>query len=324
MLIRLTKSNHSLQLSLLILLAIALWTRNFVAHTPIEIIEPQTFLYESLFGWTKTNMVLAKILAFMCVLLQAFLLNVIAKIHSVSKNSMFVALIYVVLMSVQNDWQMMQPFLIANFFIIGGYWYLFKIYDQKEPYEYVFNAAILFALASLLSASLLPFGLIMFWVFLSYPINKWREWLIAILGFGFPFFVVYLWASLTENLNMFSEFLIPMMDFDSLKTIVEMSLPTQIFVWFVCLISLIGIGFMQLRAKYNEIAQRKKITALMLGVFWIVCVAMFTSYTSTHLAALFAFFAFFIAEWFYRNDRQWLSEVIFYGFLVAAFTAQYL
>jgi hypothetical protein len=109
-----------------------------------------------------------------------------------------------------------------------------------------------------------------------------------------------------------------------LKTIVEMSLPTQIFVLFICLISLLGIGFMQLRAKYNEIAQRKKITALMLGVFWIICVAMLTSYTSTHLATASVFFAFFIAEWLYRNDRQWLSEVIFYGFLVAAFTAQYL
>jgi len=324
MLIRLTKSNHSLQLGLLILLVLALWIRNFVIHTPVEVIESQSFLYNSLFGWTKNHVLIAKILAFVCILLQAFLLSEIAKIHSISKNSMFIALIYVVLMSVQSDWQSMQPFLVSNFFIIGGYWYLFKIYDQKEPYGYVFNAAILFALASLFSASLLPFALIVFWIFLFYPINKWREWLIAILGFAFPFFVVYLWAFFTENLNVFSEFLIPTMDFDSLEKIVEMPLPTQIFILIALLLSVVGMGFMQLRAKYNEISQRKKITAIMLGVFWITTVAVFTSYTPIHLATLFMFSTFFIAEWLYRNERQWLSELLFYGFLVAAFGVQYL
>jgi len=324
MLIRLTKSNHSLQLSLLILLAIALWARNFVVHTPVELVESQTFLFDVLFGWTKTNMVLAKILAFVCVLLQAFLLSNIAKKHSVSKNSMFIALIYVVLMSAQSDWQTMQPFMITNFFIMGGYWYLFKIYDQKEPYEYVLNAAMLFAFASLFSASLLPFGLIITWIFLLYPVNKWREWIIAILGFGFPFLVVYLWAFFTENLDVFSEFTTPIMSFDNLEQITEMPLFTKIFLGFILAVSVVGIGFMQFRAKYNEIAQRKKSTAMILGVFWIISVAVFTSYTVTHLATFLLFSAFFIAEWFYRNERQWLSELMFYGFLIGAFSVQYL
>jgi hypothetical protein len=163
-----------------------------------------------------------------------------------------------------------------------------------------------------------------FLVFLFYPINKWREWLIAIFGFGFPFFAVYLWASLTENLNVFSEFSIPVMNFNGLEKIAEMSLTTQIFMLVVLLISLLGIGFMQLRAKFSEISQRKKITALMLGAFWIMFLGIFTSYNPTHLATLFIFSAFFIAEWFYRNEQQWLSELMFYGLLVIAFAVQYL
>ncbi|MCL2027875.1 MAG: hypothetical protein FWG79_05230 [Bacteroidales bacterium] len=324
MLIRLTKSNYSLQLGLLILLALSLWVRNFMVQEPIEIIEPQTFLYDSLFGWTKTNMLLAKILTLMCVLLQAFMLSEMVRVHSISKNSMSVALIYVVLLSVQNGWQVLQPFMISNFFVIGGIWYLFKIYNEKEPYEKVFNASILFALASLFSASLLPFGFIVFWIFLFYPINQWREWLIAILGFGFPFFIVFLWATLTENSDVFSEFSIQIMNFDSLEKITELSLSTQIFVSIVLVLSLVGIGFMQLRAKFSEISQRKKITAMMLGIFWMVSVGLFTSYTTTHLATLFIFSAFFIAEWLYRNERKWLSELVFYGFLIAAFGVQYL
>jgi hypothetical protein len=319
MLIRLTKSNHSLQLGLLILLALTLWIPNFVVQAPIKFSEPQTFLYNSLFGWTTTNILLAKILALVCVILQALMLSEIVKIHSISKNSMFIALIYIVLMSVQSDWQIIQPFLISNFFVMGSFWYLFKIYDQKEPFEYVFNAAVLLSIASLFSASLLFFGLIIPLVFLFYPINKWREWLIAVLGFGFPFLVVYLWASLTENLNVFSQFSTSIMNFKSLKSIVETSFLTQIFMLFVLVISLVGIGFMQLRAKYSEISQRKKNTAIMLGVFWIIVLAMFTPYTSTHLATLFVFSAFFIAEWLYRAERQWLSEIVFCAFLLIAF-----
>ena len=324
MLIRLTKSNHLLQLGLLILLALVFWTRNFVTLTPIETIEPQTFLYARLFSWTKDFIILAKILAFFCILLQAFMLSEIVKAHSVSKNSMFIALIYVVLMSVLCDWQTMQPFLISNFFVMGGLGYLFKIYDQKEPYEYVFNASLLFALAALFSASLLPFGLVIFLIFLTYPVNKWREWLIAILGFSFPFFVVYLWAALTENMNVFSEFSISTMDFDSLQKITDAPLPTKIFVSMILAFSLFGIGFMLLRAKYNEISQRKKITANMLSALWLIIIGVFTSYSSIHLATLFVFSAFFIAEWLYRNERQWVSEVIFYCFLIVAFGMRYL
>ena len=324
MLIRLTKSNHSAQLGLLILLILALWARNFVVITPTEIVEQQTLLYSALFGWTKTYIVLAKILAFVCVCLQAFILNEIVKAHSISKNSIFIALIYVVLMSAQSSWQTMQPFIISNFFILGAYWYLFKIYDRKEPYGFVFNASLLLALASLFSASLLPFGLITLWIFLAYPINQWREWVITIIGFSFPFFVMYLWASLTERLDVFSDFLIPILNFSGLKKLVEMPLFVQIFIAAAFVFSLVGVGFMRFRAKNNEISQRKKIVAIKMGVFWIVATALLTSYSPVHLATLFIFSAFFIAEWFYKSKQQWLPELLFVGFLVVAFGVQYL
>jgi hypothetical protein len=322
MLIRLTKSNHSAQFGLLILLALALWVRNFLVGTPPEIIEPQTVLYNALFGWTKTHIVLAKILAFVCVFLQAFMLNEIAKSHSISKNSIFIALIYVVLMSAQSDWQTMQPFLISNFFIIGGFSYLFKTYDRKEPYEFVFNTSFLFGLAALISASLLPFAMVVFLVFLAYPINKWREWLIAVIGFAFPFFVLFLWALLTENLEVFSDFSIPMLNFSGLEKIAETPLTFQIFMAVALMISLIGMGFVRL--KDNETSQRKKIVAIILGAFWIMVTALTTLYTSVHLATLFVFSAFFIAEWLYRIERKWLPELAFYGLLAAVFGVQYL
>ena len=323
MLIRLTKSNHSAQLGLLIFLILALWARNFVVYTPVEIIEPQTFLYSSLFGWTKTNFVLAKILAFVCIFLQAFWLNEIVRTHSLSKNPMFVGLIYGVLMSVQSDWQIMQPFLISNFFIIGGFSYVFKIYGQKEPYEFVFNASFLFALASLFSVSLLPFGLVLFWVFLAFSINKWREWLIAILGFAFPFFVLFLWALLTGNLDVFSEFSIPILNFAGLEKTIEAPLFNQIFIVTTLVISSVGTVFIRHRAKNIETSQRKKIAAIMLGAFWIAMIALLTFYTPIHLATLFVFSAFFIAEWLYRSERKWVPELVFYGFLVVALAVQY-
>jgi hypothetical protein len=322
MLIRLTKSNHSAQFGLLILLALALWVRNFVVHTSIEIIEPQTFLYTALFGWTKSNLVLAKILALVCVLLQAFWLNEIIRAHSLSKNPIFVALIYIVLMSAQSDWQVIQPFLISNFFIIGGFSYLFKTYDRKEPYQFVFDTSFLFGFAALISASLLPFAMVVFLVFLAYPINKWREWLIAVIGFAFPFFALYLWASLTENLEVFSEFSIPILNFSGLEKVVEMPLTLQIFMAVVLVISLVGMIFVRL--KDNETSQRKKIVATILGAFWIIVVALTTFYTSAHLATLFVFSAFFIAEWLYRTERKWLPELVFCGLLAAVFGVQYL
>ncbi len=227
-------------------------------------------------------------------------------------------------MSAQGSWQAIQPLLISNFFIIGAFSYLFRIYDRKEPYEFVFSASLLLALATLFSVSLLPFSGVIFLIFLLYSIHKWREWLIAVLGFAFPYFVLFLWASLGEIPNIFSGFSIPMMNFEYSEDMSEYSLPVHIFRGTVLVISLLGMVFVRIHAKENEISQRKKISAMMLAVFWIVVITLATFHSSVNLATAFIFFAFFIAEWFYRSERQWLSELLFYVFLAVSFGALYL
>lgn len=323
MLIRLVKSNHSAQLILLIVLAIALWARNFVIDTPSGTAESHTFLYNVLFGWTSTYVKLAKIAAFLCILLQAFLLTEIVKKHSLSKNPIFVGLIYVVLMSANSEWQNMTPALISIFFIIGGYSYLFRICDQKEPYEYVFNASALFATAALFSANLLLLGITSFLFFLYYPINKWREWVIALLGFGFPFLIMFLWSMLDNQADVFAEFVIPEINFEGFKDFKETSLFVLIFKLFVLLFSLFCIVFLRLHAKENEISQRKKIGTMMIGVCWMSVLLLGQLYRNIDFTPLFVFFAFFIAEWFCRSELRWLPEIGFFVLLGLSFCALY-
>ncbi|MDR2907476.1 MAG: hypothetical protein LBU91_05765 [Bacteroidales bacterium] len=314
MLIHLTKSNQSAQLALLTVLTIVFWLPIFWKNKPIAIIGPQTFLYSTLFGWTATYVVLAKLLAFFCVVLQAYMLNEIIRRHALSKNPMFVGLVYVVLMSAQSEWLTMQPFLLSNFFILAGFSNLFKIHDRKEPYDSVFNASFWLALAALISPSLLPFGMIICWVFLFYPINKWREWVIAIIGFIFPFFVLFLWASLANRMDVFAEYALPVWDFSGFENLFNQSFSKRIFVVVVSGMGLLSAGFMRLRLKEKEISQRKKIIAMMLAAIWIIPVAIATSCL---------FFAFFIAEQLYRNERKWWVEIVFYGLLVVVFYARF-
>ncbi len=323
MLIRLTKSNHSAQLIFLCLLTLLLWIRNFIMPVSVEIVEPQTFLYSALFDWTKTHVVLAKILAFVCVFLQALTLQEVVRTHSLSKNPIFVALVYIVLMSAQSDWQTMHPFLISNFFIIGAFFYLFKVYDRKESYEPVLYASMLFALASLFSASPLLLGVVALLIFVYYPINKWREWLIVFLGFGFPFIVVFLWASLSERMDVFSEFALSSVRFENIEKIIDVPLQVQIFRLFILIVSLLGMVFMRFHAKDNEISQRKKIGAMILGVCWIAIISLTSPLSNVSIASLLPFFAFFIAEWLYRNEHKWFPEVVFYLFLLVSFYALY-
>ena len=326
MLIRITKSNYSAQLALAILLALGLWIPNFFSDTSPQIADSPTFLYGLLFDWVQNHIILAKLIAFVCVILQAFMLTELVRTHSLSKNPMFVGLIYIVLMSAQSDWQIIQPFLISNFFVIGAFSYLFKIYDRKEPYEYVFNVTFLLALASLLTASFLPLAIVVFWIFLSYSINRWREWFIAIIGFAFPFFVLFLWASLTENMDVFSDFHIPLTAFDTFWRMPAIAVWMQIFIPIVFLLTLAGLGFSRFQAKFNEISQRKKNTAMMLGLLWTFGVTMVLSQSvfPLYLATLFVFSAFFIAEWFCQSRRKWLPELMLYVFILVAFGVQYL
>jgi len=308
-----------------ILLMLAFWGRAFFIDIPIEIVESQTFLYSILFDWTKTHTMLAKTLAFVCVFLQAFMLSEVFRTHSLSKNPMLIGLVYIVLMSAQSSWQTMHPFLISNFFIIGGFSYLFKIYDRKEAYEFVFNVGILFALAALISPSLLPFAFVVCFVFLFYPIYKWREWLIGALGFGLPFFALFLWTSLTENTSVLSEFLIPIAKLEDFSIILQISRPFQIFMVLVLVLSLVGVRFLNFRAKNKEISQRKKIMATTLGLLWAAIVVIFMfEHALVYLATSFVISAFFIAEWLGRSQREWLSEVMLYTLVIVAFGVPFL
>ena len=326
MLISITKSNYSAQLALAILLALGLWIPNFFSDTSPQIADSPTFLYSLLFDWVQNHIILAKLIAFVCVMLQAFMLTELLRTHSLSKNPMFVGLVYIVLMSAQSDWQIIQPFLISNFFVIGAFSYLFKIYDRKEPYEYVFNATLLLALASLLTASLLPFAVVVLLVFLSYSISRWREWFIAILGFAFPFFVLFLWASLTENMDVFSDFYVPLTALDTFWRMPAIAVSMQIFIPIVFLLTVAGLGFSRFQVKYNEISQRKKNTAIMLGLLWTfgVMMALSQSVFPLYLATVFIFSAFFIVEWLCQSRRKWLPELMLYVFILVAFGVQYL
>ena len=326
MLIRITKSNYSAQLTLAIMLALGLWIPNFFSDTSPQIADSPTFLYSLLFDWVQNHILLAKLIAFVCLILQALMLTELVRAHSLSKNPMFVGLVYIVLMSAQSDWQIIQPFLISNFFVIAAFSYLFKIYDRKEPYEYVFNATFFLALASLLTASLLPLATIVFWIFILYSVSGWREWLIAIIGFAFPFFVLFLWASLTENMDVFSEFRIPLTALDTFWRMPEIAVPMQVFVPIVFLLTVAGLGLSRFQIKYNEISQRKKNTAILLGLLWTfgVMMALSQNVFPLYLATVFVFSAFFIAEWFSQSRRKWLPELMLYVFILVAFGVQYL
>lgn len=268
MLIKFLRSSFASQYVALVFMALMLWFPAF-QHPDIPT-QPDAFspVYNVLFPFLSASPLIATIIAFLLVIVQAFYFNaILASNQLIGRVASAGAFVFVLLFSLSPAQTTMYPLLLALPFILASIHLFFNMFDEKNNETYIFNAAFQISLASLLY---FPSIILFFWLFTSLfilRITSLREWIIPFVGLITPYFflatVYFMMNVLFAKATAYSS-LPSMISFDlkwpGIASLVLLALIIVIVVQSIQIVSSPGVD--------RNIAIRKK-KAIMNALFFI-------------------------------------------------------
>ncbi len=310
MLVQTAKSNNSVQLIMLFVAALLLWGKALLLPVN-ECASSTSLVYNFLFGGIAGNPVVAALLGFVLLLSETIFLIHIFHINKLTKNAYFTGLIYFLLMSSNPVLLTLNPVQIAAFFLIASLYCIFKIYDSKEPYQYIFDAAFLLSIASFFYFPALLMMIGMWIVMIAYTLNKWREWVISLIGIVMPYFLFVSLLYLTNNFELvyyihFEQLTSAKLYFSYTENIYFLG-----FMSFVTILSILSVLFVQKNIIDIEIYQRKKIVANTILMVVAFVVLFMSPYYMRGFSIVYIYAAYFIAEYLTRTKRKIIAEILF-------------
>lgn len=320
MLIRLFKPNNpAVALVFLPLAALLLWLPALL-HPPLINLTNTMPLYELLVYPLTGHEVLALIIALIIVLAEAFLLNNMINEHEILERQTYLpALIYVVLMSCSRSLLTLHPLLFANLFILLSLDKLISTYRKDAAFAKVFEAGLLFSLASLFYFPVLFLFPSICAALLIFRPFIWREWVITCIGILLPYLfilVFYFWHDKVDYF-WYEKILVPFFDRAD-----EITRSRSFFFLIGSIGSVLFLAFMRLGRNLGT-TKLKVRSSLMLFVwfmlFSVASVFITSSFSMRHFSFAIIPAAIFIANYFLTFKKIAGAEVLFLILIVFIF-----
>ncbi len=172
-----------MQYIVLILLGAGLWLRVYSGPCEISLPGPEAPMFLMLMNLMPDSYVLLSLIGFSLLILQAFLINFVAIRHDlVPKNSLVVAMVFILLMSQSPAAFGLSPLHFAGIFVILAYNRILSSYGTADPTKDIFSAAFLIALASLFHFAAIFLLIILILSLVIFGTFSPRIFLVAIAG----------------------------------------------------------------------------------------------------------------------------------------------
>lgn len=277
-------------------------------------------LYEMLARPLQNIHFIATLIAFLLVVIEAFLLNyIVNKYEILTKPSFLPALFYIVFMSIDNAMLTLHPFIFANIFIMLAIYKLVSSYQKDSAFSNAFDAGILFSLStlfyfpSIVFLPLLGIGFVLF-----RPFN-WREWIISLLGVVLPYAFVFAYYFLNDtpdhwwNIKAF---------FPHLLEQPKLVVPNSFYFMLSLILLIIFFSFKKLFTGFYEASQKNKKGVLLL--FWTSALTLLSLFIAPKASiqnySLLAIpFSVFCANYFLKIKKAWWGELLFFLLLIFIF-----
>jgi len=309
MLIQFFKNNNPFAFIFLPLLTLVLWINGFVLpqNTQAQELIPLFDFFVKIPFYTSF---ILPFLALVFVLSEAFLLNFIAnKYEILPKSSFLPALLYIILMSIDNSMLTLRAPVIANFLILLIVLVFLESYRKDSAFSNAFDVGALSSIATLFyppTIVLLPvlgIGLLV-----MRPFN-WRDWIICLIGIFTPYLFVcayYFLNGQLESLGIISFF------YSNLNHPINPSSALISIFGIVSLIILLSLGDVSNNLRGGS--QKKSKSTLLF--IWIALFSPFSLYMLSSIS--FSSFSLFIiptsifcALYLSNVKKKWWGEFLF-------------
>ncbi len=327
MLIRTFKTAHWYTPLLMIVIGALLWLDVFVnpAAAISKISDTGGPFYEILRPFIFNNPAISVILAFILLVAQAIILNLVATSKSFTERySALPGLLYLVLMCSTTVMIAPHPVLFANVFLIVALNKLFDLQKEEHVAKQVFNVGFLVAVAALFHYPVIVLFLALVMSIFVYYMANIRTIIAALIGLLTPFAFLSLYYFVTE---MFFEWITRLTI--SVEPMLVFELDTGVYQKaFIAVLAMLSIfAFLRLQLIYKStkpIRIRKRITVLLL--FFLASVASFlvvADHVYVHYGIMLIPLSIALAVFFYdlRNTR--LAEIVFSVLFILILASRY-
>jgi len=309
MLIQFFKNNNPSTFIFLSLLALVLWVNGFVLHSNTELQE-QVSLFNLFNNFHFFASFIKPLLALLFILGEAFLLNFLVNKYDVlSKPSFLPALLYIILMSMDNSMLTLHASIIANFLILLIVYVFMESYRKEVAFSNAFDAGALYSIATLFySPIIVLLPILGIGLFILRPFN-WREWIICLIGICVPYLFVIAYYFLTDRFDYF------------LNNAFFHFTPTSFTTYSSALLSVFSIVFLIILLSLGKLAnnirggsqKKSKSTILFLWitVFSLLSLYITPSLSCNYFSVLIIPVSVFCAEYLSSVKKRWWGEFLF-------------
>jgi hypothetical protein len=315
MLIGFFKNNSPASYILLPLFALLLWVGSF--FIPHDLGYYGMPLYNSVVRWFNGVNAIATVVAFLLMLIEAFLLNYIVNENEVlTKPSFLPALLYIVFISCDPGLLSIYPLLFANFFILLAIHRLISSYRKDTAFSNAFDAGFLLSIATLFYFPAIVFFPLLGIGFILFRPFNWREWIISFIGVLVPYtfvFTYYFWNDMLNSLWSIKVF------YPNPQRAQLGSSSSFYFTLSICLV-LIFFSFGKLFTGFSDASQKNKKGIVLL--LWLTAFALLSLFLSPEItlrsfSVLAIPAAVFCSNYFLKIKRQGWGELLFLTLLIA-------
>lgn len=299
MLIRLCKNNSAKQGLFLFILSLCLWSRFFVVTD---------------FGNYRVYLFWLLVLAESAFV--AFILNR----HKLSKNSLFVATVYLLCRTVfgfsagadglSADFTF-SALTCVPFLLLWAAYYFLKMYEAEFSLPALLNGAVLWSVATLVCPTIIYTLPCIFLILLVYSANRGRVWGVAALGMALPFALMGI-RDFLKDTAWLPDWFQRIPDFlpESLPFAPE-SLPFY-FTLVLLLTAVFGWIYLRQNPIEGEIVERKRAAAIAAAfIYFILYFGLITANPAITTIPLLFSTAYLSGEYFTRKKETLLSEGLF-------------
>lgn len=246
-------------LFVILILSIGLWLPSFL-HAPGTLFffdKASMPLYKLFTNMMTVDSMVGRILTFLLILLQAFLLvRMNTRFIFINNRTYLPALFYILLTASVPALQRLNPVIFSGFFLILALDQIFDSYKvNRLAYEF-FTASIFMGIATLFYPYMLYFSFILWVSLATLKPFRWREWMFTILGYLVPFYFAfsYFYVFFNQPKRLWDDFSSVLLNnFPS----VHYSIPIIVFACFILFLMALASQYMMKTYGSKKILPRK-------------------------------------------------------------------
>jgi hypothetical protein len=314
MILKIFKSQSPAVYIALFVLLILLWLDVFILKkTNIILYSNDNVLFKTAFGWLENYRLFSLIIPFVFTLIQAFWLNSVVVNNDISgKGTLIPALIYVTLMSLNQDALSFNGLFFSGFFIIYALQISYNCYGKENIHLDIFKMAIVISIASLFYLPMLFYMLFVWIVMLFFNANNFRTFVISLVGFLLPYLYLIVVYFMLDDIPLLFHHLLLKYHSLFIHTI-DFGIYLQLFP--IILGSLIIISIVVFMRKINSrVIKIRKYIYLALWLFMLstIIALFFSDSFLISLSLVVAPATIFFSDFLLSIKRKWLAGLIFF------------